>query len=386
MPAGSFPTTRRPANAAQVFAGAAIALLSGLSAAVPAAGLQLEPAPPAGRVVADTAPAPALAGNLLGDPTRQPVWVYLPPGYDEEAGRRYPTLYLLHGVLDDPSVWFEPVYQGMTIQSTMDSLVAAGEIEPLIVVMPNGRNALGGSYYLDSPVTGGWGDFIARDVVAHVDRAYRTLPAAEARAIAGHSMGGYGAIRAGMMHPEIFSVVYAMNPCCLCCLETEMPPDPVDLDAYPSLDALWAELEKGNIWPLVIAAAAAAFSPNPDRPPFFGDAALVIEDGRAVPDSAVMERWGAAYPLAAIPRRADALRSLRGLALDSAFGDQFTHIPWSTAAFSDSLEAHRIPHLYEVYEGDHRNRMRERMATRILPWISARLGPSSTPPSPPVDP
>lgn len=366
------------AGTARFLLASAISLLVTL-APTPAAALQADTAPPAGRVVADTAPAPALAGNLLGDPTRQPVWVYLPPGYDRETARRYPTLYLLHGVLDDPSVWFEPAYQGMTIQATVDSLVAAGEIEPLIVVMPNGRNALGGSYYLDSPVTGGWGEFVARDLVDHVDRVYRTLPAAEARAIAGHSMGGYGAIRAGMMHPETFSVVYAMNPCCLCCLEAETFPQPVDLDAYPSIEALWAELERGNIWPLVIASAAAAFSPNPARPPFYGDVSLVIEDGRAVPDSAVMERWRAAYPLGAIARRADDLRRLRGLALDSAFGDQFAHIPPSTAAFSDSLEAHRIPHLYEVYEGDHRNRMRERMATRILPWISARLAPPSPP-------
>lgn len=386
MPAGSFPTTRRPAIAAQVFAAAAIAFLSGLSVAAPAAGLQLEPAPPAGRVVADTAPAPALAGNLLGDPTRQPVWVYLPPGYDEEAGRRYPTLYLLHGVLDDPSVWFEPVYQGMTIQSTMDSLVAAGEVAPMIVVMPNGRNALGGSYYQDSPVIGNWSDFIARDVVAHVDRHYRTIRAPEARAIAGHSMGGYGALRAGMLHPEVFSVVYGMNPCCLCCMDEEAVPENLDLDAYGSIDALWAELEDGNIWPLVVAGAGAAFSPNPDRPPFYSDPALLVEKGVAVPDSAVMERWRDAYPLSSVSRRADAMQTLSGLALDSAFEDEFLHILPSTAAFSDSLVAHGVPHVYEVYEGDHRNRMRERMATRILPWISARLGPSSTPRSPPVDP
>jgi hypothetical protein len=47
--------------------------------------------------------------------------------------------------------------------------------------------------------------------------------------------------------------------------------------------------------------------------------------------------------------------------------------PIATKAFSDSLEALEVPHVYEVYAGDHRNRMRERMATRILPWIDARL-------------
>ena len=69
----------------------------------------------------------------------------------------------------------------------------------------------------------------------------------------------------------------------------------------------------------------------------------------------------------------EALRSLRGLAFDAAFDDEFAHIPLAAKAFSDTLEALQVPHLYEVYEGDHRNRMRERLATKILPWVDARL-------------
>ena len=150
---------------------------------------------PIGRIVEVHIPAPSLAGNLLGDMERQAAFVYLPLGYEEEADLHYPVLYLLHGVLDSPEVWIEPVYDGMTIQATMDSLIAAGEIGPAIVVMPNGRNAYGGSYYANSPVSGNWADFIARDLVAHVDATYRTIPARESRAILGHSMGGLGAIR-----------------------------------------------------------------------------------------------------------------------------------------------------------------------------------------------
>ncbi len=348
---------------------AALALLIGVSLTPGAAGAQIEPGPPRGWIVADTVPAPALAGNILGDPTAQPAWVYLPPGYDD-AGKRYPVLYLLHGVLDDPSVWIEPAYQGMTIQATMDSLIEAGAVRPMIVVMPNGRNALGGSYYRNSPVTGGWGEFIAQDVVRHVDAGYRTLASAGGRAIAGHSMGGLGAIWAGMLHPEVFSVVYAMNPCCLCCLTAERIPDQaLTLDAYPSIDALWKELEQGDIWPLAVAGATAAFFPDPDRPPFYGD-----PDAVSGPDSAVAgPREDRVYPVSRVADRADALRSLKGLAFDSAFDDEFVHIPLSTAAFSDSLDAHGVPHVYEVYAGDHRNRMRERMATVVLPWISERL-------------
>ena len=66
-------------------------------------------------------------------------------------------------------------------------------------------------------------------------------------------------------------------------------------------------------------------------------------------------------------------RSLRGLAFDTAFDEEFTHIPTAAKAFSDSLVALQVRHVFEVYDGDHRSRMRERMATRILPWIDARL-------------
>ena len=332
-------------------------------------------AQPAGRVVSDTVPAPALNGNLLGDDTRQAAFVYLPPGYDD-SDARYPVLYLLHGVLDSPDIWVEPVYAGMTIQATMDSLIAAGEIGPSIVVMPNGRNAYGGSYYANSPVTGGWGDFITRDLVAHVDGTYRTLPARESRAILGHSMGGFGAIRLSMLHPEVFSVAYGINPCCLCCLESDIAPDPelwTRITGFRTAGEMWQALEENDdVWPLILAGVTAAFAPAPDSPPLYVEFPAKVVDGE-VASTPAADRMAAALPLAHIAERADALRSLRGLGFDTAFDDQFHHIPIATKAFSDSLEALEIPHVYEVYQGDHRNRMRERMATKILPWVDARL-------------
>ena len=333
-----------------------------------------------GRIVADTVPASSLAENLLGDPDRQPAYVYLPPGYDAETDRRYPVLYLLHGVLDPPETWIEPVYQGMTIQATMDSLIAAGEIGPAIVVIPNGRNAYGGSYYANSPVSGGWADFIARDLVAYIDRTYRTLPARESRAILGHSMGGFGAIRLAMLYPEVFSVAWGMNPCCLCCLEGDLEggaiADPelwTRMAAYRSAGEMWQALEaNGDIWPLILHGISAAFAPAPEKPPLYVELPLAVENGEVVETSAA-ERMAAALPLAEVAEHVEALRSLRGLAFDTAFGDEFAHIPIAAKAFSDSLTALEVPHLFEVYKGDHRNRMRERMATKILPWIDARL-------------
>ena len=100
-------------------------------------------------------PAPSLKGNLLGDPTEQPVYVYLPPGY-EGSRKRYPTLYLLHGFTSNSSVWINGQYQGMKLQTLMDDSIKNGKVREMIVVTANGSNAYKGSFYTYSSVTGNW--------------------------------------------------------------------------------------------------------------------------------------------------------------------------------------------------------------------------------------
>jgi S-formylglutathione hydrolase FrmB len=189
-------------------------------------------------------------------------------------------------------------------------------------------------------------------------------------------MGGLGAIRLAMLYPEVFSVVWGMNPCCLCCLESDIAPDPElwnRIAGYRSAGEMWRALEENDdVWPLILAGITAAFAPAPAEPPLYVELPAAVVDGEVVATPGA-ERMAAALPLAHAAERVEALRSLRGLALDTAFDDEFAHIPRAAKAFSDSLVALEVPHVFEVYEGDHRNRMRERMATRILPWIDARL-------------
>ncbi|HUF88542.1 MAG TPA: alpha/beta hydrolase-fold protein, partial [Gemmatimonadota bacterium] len=204
-----------------------------------------------------------------------------------------------------------------------------------------------------------------------------TIPRAESRAILGHSMGGFGAIRLAMLHPDVFSVAWGMNPCCLCCIEADLEVDPEvwrRIQEATSIAALWEDLEeRGDPWPLILAGMWTLLLPDPDAPPFYHDPPVREEGGRLVPDPSVAERIAAQLPLAQVADHVAALRSLRGLAVDSAFGDEYGHIPPAAKAFSDTLEALEVPHHYEIYDGDHRNRMRERMATTILPWIDQRL-------------
>lgn len=163
----------------------------------------------------DSVPAPALKHNMVGDPSWDRVSVYLPPSYSTRIRRRYPVLYFLHGFAADDRALVKGAYQNMNIRISMDSLIRSGAVGEMIVVMPSARNAFDGSFYTNSPVSGNWEQFIARDLVNYVDRKYRTLRTRKARGLAGHSMGGYGALRVGMRHPETFSAVYALSACCL---------------------------------------------------------------------------------------------------------------------------------------------------------------------------
>jgi len=143
--------------------------------------------------------SPALGGRS------QQVVVYLPPGYDANRSQRYPVMYLLHGFPGRPLAFLETVRMGVWV----DTLMAQRRIGGLILVMPFGStgtfedkewaNGIGGRQ--------GWESFVAHDVVRAIDARYRTIPSGTARAIAGLSEGGYGAMNIALHHPREFTIV-----------------------------------------------------------------------------------------------------------------------------------------------------------------------------------
>jgi enterochelin esterase-like enzyme len=135
----------------------------------------------------------------------QRVYVYLPPGYGTEPGRRYAVLYLLHGVPGQPDSFLRIVRTGVID----DELVATGQASPLIVVMPSGSTGM----FTDKEWANGihpregWETFVARDLVRTIDARYRTVRSGAGRALAGLSEGGYGALNIGLHHPGEFRVL-----------------------------------------------------------------------------------------------------------------------------------------------------------------------------------
>ena len=136
---------------------------------------------------------------------RQPVDFYLPPGYRTHPYRRYPVMYLLHGFPGRPGAFISTVRMGVV----EDELVALHRARPMILAMPFGST---GSF-TDKEWADGvrrndkWESFVSDDVVAAVDRRFRTIRTASARVLAGLSEGGYGAVNIGIHHPSEFGTI-----------------------------------------------------------------------------------------------------------------------------------------------------------------------------------
>lgn len=304
----------------------------------------------------------SLEGNLAGDPADRPVSVYLPPGYATGKSRRYPVLYLLHGFTDSDSKWFAQAGPHfVSVPRAVDAAFAA-KVPEMIVVMPNAFTKFEGSMYSNSVVTGNWERFIIRELVAYVDSHYRTLATPQSRGLAGHSMGGYGAVRLALKYPGIFASVYAMSPCCM----GSTPPPAEMLQAAARVKS-FEEVGAADFLTKAMLASAAAWSPNPRKPPLYVDLPLV--DGKL--DPGVLAEWTANSPLALLHQYHDSLKTYRAFAVDS--GDKDNFIAPTVTQLHALLEEYSVPHGYEIYDGDHLNRIESRLVSKVLPFFGQNL-------------
>ncbi len=147
-----------------------------------------------------------IASTVLG--AERSYSVYLPAGYDANATKKYPVLYLLHGLSGDHTNWFQRGHA----RDVADQLIASGEACEMIIVSPEAGGVAGEVWngYFDMP---GWSyeTFFFTELVPRVESEYRVAPGRGNRAIAGLSMGGGGATKYAQHHPGMFSSVYAMS-------------------------------------------------------------------------------------------------------------------------------------------------------------------------------
>jgi enterochelin esterase-like enzyme len=352
-----------------------IALAASLQAATVDAQ---QPAPPKGTLERLTVHGRALEGNLEGDSPDRPVVVYLPPSYAKDTARRYPVLYFLHGY----TATAEAYVKSLALPDSIDRAVAAGARE-MIVVIPDAFTKYSGSMFSNSPTIGDWETFIAQDLTTFIDKRYRTIASREGRGLAGHSMGGYGTIRIGMKQPSAFAALYAMSSCCLM-------NDPAARGAGPGPrgdgapgrgdaaprgagagrgdgrgDGRGAGAGRGGGMANALSAQAAAWAPNTKTSPFFD---LPTKDGEIQP--LIAAKWIANSPLIMVDQYVPAFRSMRAIALDIGNQDPFVG---TNTQLAESLTRLGVTHTFEVYDGDHGNRIRERFESQVLRFFSQHL-------------
>jgi S-formylglutathione hydrolase FrmB len=349
----------------------ALCVTGAVSAA--ASGLaQAAEGPPQGRVETVKVHGRALEGNLMGESPDREVSIYLPPSYDNDRTRRYPVVILLHGYSLTNHYWVGAAGRGFSsidVPGAMDRDVASGRATEMILVMPDGNSKYDGSMYSSSATSGDWESFIAADLVGYVDGHYRTLAERASRGLAGHSMGGYGTIRIGMKRPDVFSSLYILSACCLMNDAVAF----AERAAAQRAQASTANGSNGDSAPRrgggfanVVNAEAAAWSPNPQNPPTYFDPPSVDGPNAAL----VAKKWAANSPLVMIDQYVASLRRYSGLGMDVGLQDGLAA---SNEELAGVLEAYGVEHEFETYEGDHVNRIAERVEQKVLPFFSQHL-------------
>ncbi len=342
------------------------ALACVLTALLGTAGAQTPAAPPAppplkGKLERIHVFGKSLEGNLLGETASPDVSIYLPPSYANERNRRYPVVYMLHGYTGTDLGYFGTA-EGRQAHLIAERVFGAGKAQEMILVMPNCMNAFGGCMYSSSVTAGDWEGYVAEDLVAYMDSHYRTLATRESRGIAGHSMGGYGALRIGMKRPDVFSALYALSSCCLNEGSVRARAEgPSPAEAIRSLDEARANrAAQGTL------ARAAAWAPNPENPPLYLD--LPTKNGEVVPEVAV--KWAANSPVAMLDQYVPNLKKYTAIQLDIGLQDGLIT---SNEVFVARLQRFGVPHTYLTYEGDHGNRIPQRLEEHVLPFFSQHL-------------
>jgi len=263
--------------------------------------------------------------------------IVLPPSYESNPDSTYPSIYFLHGFGLDYS-WYGSVV------SVFEDMMASGEIRESILIKPDGFVIpYLGSMYTNSDYNGQFEDYIVQDLISHIDGSYNTIDNSSYRAIMGHSMGGYGAVKLSIKFPELFQVAASHSG--PVAIENVIP------DLLPVLLAetgiLGYQPWNGTV-SLFMYSASAAFSPNVDDWPYYVD--LPVDYYGNVID----EVWDLWLGHDALTLAQENLANIQSIRFYMDCGDQDDYLFYNhSTSFSEFLDEVNINHVYETYPGDH---------------------------------
>ncbi|TMD68544.1 MAG: enterochelin esterase [Chloroflexi bacterium] len=300
-----------------------------------------------------------LKDNPLRDPYRRPLWVYLPPGYNDDSNRRYPTVYQIQGLTGQLDMWHNRAPFRKNFPELADELFARGEAPPCIVVWVDCWTSLGGSQFVDSPATGRYHTYLCDEIVPWVDAHYRTLSQREHRGIAGKSSGGYGAMITPMLRPDLWGglATHAGDALFEMCYLPGFPASVRTLrDEYAgSIEKFWEDFrsrpafsKRGDDSLLNDWCMAACYSADAD-----GTVHLPYDlaTGMLIPE--IWQRWLSWDPVRMVPAHVDALRTMRAIYIDAGKRDEF-YLDLGAEAFRRELEKVGITDVFfELFDATH---------------------------------
>jgi enterochelin esterase-like enzyme len=302
--------------------------------------------------------------NSGGENPDRHISIYLPPNYGKSE-ERFPVIYYLHGFMGDDQI--HP-----TMKMVLDEGISSGKIKPFIFVIPDHKTIYEGSFYSNSSLTGNWSDFTSKELVDYIDTHYRTKANRESRGIAGHSMGGYGAFKIAMLHPEVFSSTYALSPGLLAFVKEFGP----NSNSFKDVQKIKSQEELvKTYYPRVLVAVARAWSPNPNNPPFFCDMPFTYEGDKLIIHEEVVAKWEKNMPAYMVGDYAENLRKLTAIKMDWGRNDS-PRFPVQIGMLSQRLENLGINHFAEEYIGDHGNKIWAadgRVLHDLLPFFNEYL-------------
>jgi hypothetical protein len=313
-----------------------------------------------GDLAIDFIDSASLRDNALGDPSRRPVVVYLPPGYDEQGSRRFPVLYCLHGYTGDAAALLAARPWETNVVQWIDRLIEEGTMPPAILVLVDGFTRLGGSQYVDSVHNGAYATYVVREVVAHVDAAYRTVAREAGRAVLGKSSGGFGAMHLVMEHPGTFGAFashsgdsyfrYA-HPISFPDVQRTLERHAWDIGAFVKQFEDRTKRPQSDYVTMEMLGYAAAYSP---RSATAFDLDLPFDRATGELRDDVFARWLAFDPVERVPNRAAELGRLRLRYLDCGRKDEYG-LDIGARAVAARIRDLGLSVVHEEFDDDHRN-------------------------------